>query len=159
MFMRINGVRSETISKLFVSSVNTPLPTKQTERIKLLGKNGTLWIGDRWNDRRVVVECLLENVNKREEIMNVMDYIGYDTEVLINFSNNEKIFYVGRFETFEVYEEPSYNSIKFSIVFICEPEIYNVFNPTTSYDNITSKTVIEAMDEGINYYYGINPTT
>lgn len=156
--MRINGVSSTTIDKLYISTVNAPVPSKTEERVQILNEQGTRWVSERYNDREVRVGCIIKNVDKFGKSRDFMDYIRFDTEALITFSHDETIFYVGRFNRFEIYEQTAPNVVKFDIVFKCEPEIYNVFNSTVPLDQITTKGVIEAMTLGVNYYYGINPT-
>lgn len=157
MEMKINGVNSTTISKLYVSSLQTPVPSKTEDRVQILGKNGTDFLAERYSDRNVKVSFLLKNINGNNEVREFMEFIKFQEEVLINFTNDKTIFYVGRFSNFENLEQVSPAVKKFDVVFICKPEIYNIINPAINLNLIVNEEYIKNnLTVDIDYVYKIN---
>lgn len=149
--LKVNEWTSKSIDKIYVNSFVSPMPKKIQERVSILGKNGTILIGEKYEDRKLLVNCLLINDDIRGTLRAVLAYLKPDNDVLVSLSIEPNIFYYGRLESLDNYNFDSPTHFKFDLSFIAESEKYEIINEQIDLDSILSIGDIDALTEGVDY--------
>lgn len=153
--LRINDIKNNSLG-LFINNINNPLPPKEEERVQIQGKNGTTLIGTRWQDRILTINCYLKGTSLREKLREIGKFCHPSEEVILNFSEDEKVFYIGTFNKIENITYKTSTAVSFDIVFTCEPEIYKITNEATDLSTITTPTLLRNIP-ATDYIRSVNP--
>lgn len=148
---KISNFSSGDFDKIYVNSFISPIPSKTQERVKILGKNGTLLIGEAYNDRRIEINILLINDDIRTSLRALIVDLKPDNDVLISFSYEPDIFYYGRFEALENYSFESPTAFKTDLIFNAIPEFFKIIDDEIDLDDIKSITDITNLSENTQY--------
>lgn len=142
--IKINGVSSESIG-LLVSNINSPLPPKIEDRVEIQGINGTTKIGEKWGDRTLTLNCIVADKNINKKLRDVANWVKPKREVCIVSNQDDLIFYIGTINNITNITKQTIKSATFEINFLCEAEIYYVYNKADA-DLINSPSDLRALD-------------
>jgi len=151
MNFKLDAFKSETFDKLVVNSFITPIPSKQEERVEILGKNGTTLISTKYNDRSISIECMLKNTNVRSKLRELLTSLKVDNETLLSLDIDNKTFYIVRFSFLENPEFQNPTLIKFNLGFIGNTEVYKIINNSINVSTINSVANLLALTENVDY--------
>lgn len=156
MIIKING-KKNTDYKVEVNSFANPFPKKEEDRVQIEGKNGDELLETYYNNFNLEVECFLKSKTIREDIRRLGKYIRQDDEeLLININTEPRLFYLGHFNEITNIEQYGASSVKFTVIFNCQPEKYLITDENVDLSKINKKEDIEELDD-LQYKKSVNP--